>query len=126
MPVNGPTGGPVGPPAPTSTQSTQSTQTVDTQQQTPPLINTQDVSSLPAWVPERTRGRSVVDTTAPLTSDPVMQAALDRYRGRFESILHLDAMSLARGHQPWRDGDTLTDQQQKDLVRATTDLLKDT
>jgi len=128
MPVNGPTG-PVGPPAPgtaTSTSTSTATSTVEDPPRQQSIINTQDTSALPAWMPNRTRGQAVVDTTAPLTSDPVMQAALDRYRTRFESILHADAMSLARGHHPWQEGQQLTDQQQKDLVRATTDLLKDT
>ncbi len=122
MPVNGPTG-PVGPPAPSTTRTDT---TADPRLQQPPLINTEDTSALPGWQPNRSRAPSITDTSAPLTSDAVMQAALDRYRTRFESILHADAMSLARGQQPWREGDNLTDQQQKDLVRATTDLLKDT
>ncbi|MBL8951281.1 MAG: hypothetical protein JNK82_10920 [Myxococcaceae bacterium] len=122
MPVNGPAG-PVGPPAPLNTGSTQTVSDTAPQQA---LINTEDVSARPGWSPNRTRGRSIPEGTGPLTSDAIMTAALDRFRGRFESILHADAMSLARGQQPWREGDQLTQQQQRDLVRATTDLLKDT
>jgi hypothetical protein len=124
MPVNGPTGpSNAGPPRPTTTTETED----PTQLPTTQVINTEDTSALPSWMPNRTRApRTEVDASVPITSDTVMQAAIDRFKVRFDSILHVDAMSLARGHQPFREGDTLTDQQQKDLMRATTDLLKDT
>jgi hypothetical protein len=118
---------PIGPQRPQTTTSTTQTNdepVIDTPPQQP-LTNTQDESALPGWMPNRTRGRAVADPQAPLTSDAVMQAALDRYKLRFESILGQDAMSLARGRTPFGPGDTLSDVQQKDLMRATEDLLKD-
>ncbi|TNE49992.1 MAG: hypothetical protein EP343_09735 [Deltaproteobacteria bacterium] len=52
-------------------------------------------------------------------------SAVNNFDTRLRSILHHDAMSLAEGHTPFRNGDTLTDTQRNDLSDAAKDMLMD-
>lgn len=54
-----------------------------------------------------------------------LEASLNTYTARIESTLGHDAMSLARGKTPVREGDALTAAQQTELQNASTDFLKD-
>ena len=51
--------------------------------------------------------------------------AVNNFDSRLRSILNHDAMSLAEGQTPFRNGDTLTDTQRNDLQDATKDMLMD-
>ena len=53
-----------------------------------------------------------------------LEAALNTYTSKIETTLNHDAMSLARGKVPVREGDTLTPAQQTELQSASTDFLK--
>ena len=53
-----------------------------------------------------------------------LEAALSTYTTRVETTLNHDAMSMARGKTPVREGDALTPQQQTELKNASTDFLK--
>lgn len=53
-----------------------------------------------------------------------LEASLATYTSRIETTLGHDAMSMARGRAPVREGDTLTAQQQTELQNASTDFLK--
>lgn len=53
-----------------------------------------------------------------------LEASLATYTSRIETTLGHDAMSMARGRAPVREGDALTPQQQTELQNASTDLLK--
>lgn len=50
---------------------------------------------------------------------------IDRFQSRLESTLGHDAMSMARGRQPFRNGDTLSDAQMSELKDAAQDFIKD-
>ncbi len=98
---------------------------------------TPDTSSA-GWT-ARTGARGTVDTSvrAPSVSSADIQASLphpvrqavtaniDRLTSRIETTLNHDAMSLARGRTPVREGDPLTDAQQTELRNAATDFVKD-
>lgn len=53
-----------------------------------------------------------------------LEAALNTYTAKIETTLGHDAMSMARGRTPVREGDSLTAAQQTELQDATTDFLK--
>lgn len=53
-----------------------------------------------------------------------LEAALNSYTSKIETMLGHDAMSMARGRTPVREGDTLTAAQQTELQNASTDFLK--
>lgn len=53
-----------------------------------------------------------------------LEAALSAYNTRLEQALNHDAMSMARGRTPVREGDALTTAQQDELRNASTDFLK--
>ncbi|MDP1822691.1 MAG: hypothetical protein Q8L48_05600 [Archangium sp.] len=53
-----------------------------------------------------------------------LEAALNTYTSKIETTLGHDAMSMARGRTPVREGDTLTAAQQTELQNASTDFLK--
>lgn len=132
MPVTGP-GGPNTSPL----QGTGSTQRADEPQPTPAPVP-QPAAPATGWKPRQTgeyaaggdgfasapRGTSVQGTaTSPVQAK--VQQSVDKYQAKVELILHHDAMSLARGESPFREGDTLSDAQQKELQNAATDLLQD-
>ena len=89
------------------------------------------------WAP-RNSGQRALDLSLPkpVVSDadlratmpnPVrtaLEAALNTYTSKIETTLNHDAMSLARGRVPVREGDTLTAAQQTELQNASTDFLK--
>ncbi len=54
-----------------------------------------------------------------------LNQAIDRYTSRVQTQLHHDAMSLARGEQPFRNGDALSATQQDELKKASVDFVKD-
>lgn len=54
-----------------------------------------------------------------------MNSAIDRYTSRVQTELHHDAMSLARGEQPFKAGDALSTGQQDALKNASVDFIKD-
>ncbi len=53
-----------------------------------------------------------------------LEAALSTYTAKIETTLGHDAMSMARGRTPVREGDTLSPAQQTELQNASTDFLK--
>ena len=53
-----------------------------------------------------------------------LEASLNAYTSKVEITLNHDAMSIARGKVPVREGDTLTAAQQTELQNASTDFLK--
>lgn len=53
-----------------------------------------------------------------------LEAALSTYTARLETTLGHDAMSMARGRAPVREGDSLTATQQTELQNASTDFLE--
>ena len=53
-----------------------------------------------------------------------LEAALSSYTAKIETTLGHDAMSMARGRKPVREGDTLSAAQQTELQNASTDFLK--
>lgn len=54
-----------------------------------------------------------------------VNANIDRLNSRIETALGHDAMSMARGRTPVREGDVLTDAQQTELRNASMDFIKD-
>ncbi len=54
-----------------------------------------------------------------------LESALTAYTSRIEVTLAHDAMSIARGRTPVREGDALTTAQTEELQRATTDFVRD-
>ncbi|MDX2010325.1 MAG: hypothetical protein SFW67_09050 [Myxococcaceae bacterium] len=125
--VSGPTG-----PRPLTGTSTVSTPTpaAPTQPSTPSGTN--------GWAAGTGARGSVnpnVNTPAPNAADvqatlpnPVrtaVNANIDRFNSRLEQALGHDAMSIARGRTPVREGDVLTDAQQTELRNAATDFIKD-
>ncbi len=54
-----------------------------------------------------------------------MNSAIDRYTTRVQGELNHDAMSLARGERPVRNGDALSAAQQEELKKASVDFIKD-
>ncbi|MHB8877112.1 MAG: hypothetical protein ACYC8T_25735 [Myxococcaceae bacterium] len=133
MPVNGP-GGPSSSPVggPGSTARSDEPKPATTPAALPAAPTT-------GWKPRQTgeyaaggdgfasgpRGGKVSATATPPAVQAKVQQAVDRYQAKVEAILHHDAASLARGEAPFRNGDTLTEAQQKDLQSAATDLLQD-
>ncbi len=63
--------------------------------------------------------------TMPNPARQQLEASLKTYTTRVETTLGHDAMSIARGKTPVREGDTLTAAQQTELQSAATDLIKD-
>ena len=51
-----------------------------------------------------------------------VQASIDAFHARLRSVLHHDALSLAQGNTPFREGDTLSAEQQAQLQDAAGDL----
>ncbi|MFZ5446713.1 MAG: hypothetical protein ACOZQL_42390 [Myxococcota bacterium] len=64
-----------------------------------------------------------VQATLPNPVRQQLEAALNTYTARLETTLNHDAMSIARGRTPVREGDPLSDAQQAELQRASTDFL---
>ncbi|MBI3182730.1 MAG: hypothetical protein HYZ28_11385 [Myxococcales bacterium] len=66
---------------------------------------------------------------APPQASPAVEAsirtALDRYTARLESMFNPDAASLARGATPLREGEELTEAQESQAKKATTDFLRE-
>ncbi|MBL8918677.1 MAG: hypothetical protein JNJ54_07465 [Myxococcaceae bacterium] len=66
-----------------------------------------------------------VQATLPNPVRTAVNANVDRLTTRLEQALGHDAMSMARGRMPVREGDVLTDAQQTELRNAATDFIKD-
>jgi hypothetical protein len=66
-----------------------------------------------------------LQATAPNPVRQAVNANIDRLNSRIEVALGHDAMSMARGRTPVREGDPLTDAQQTELRNAATDFMKD-
>ncbi len=64
-----------------------------------------------------------LDATRPNPIRTALEQNLNTFNSRIEVALNQDAMSIARGRTPVREGDTLTDQQQTDLRNAAQDFL---
>ncbi|MBM4379740.1 MAG: hypothetical protein FJ086_10635, partial [Deltaproteobacteria bacterium] len=95
-------------------------------------VRTGDISSLPAGgTPAVSAGNalpSVHDAFEPAAQAswaPKVKTALDALDGRVRTLLHHDALSLARGHTPVREGDPLTPEQQDALEEAAKDFFLD-
>jgi hypothetical protein len=63
--------------------------------------------------------------TAPSPVRASMQTAIDRFTGRVEASLNQDAMSIARGKTPVKEGDPLSDAQRTELGNAANDFVRD-
>jgi hypothetical protein len=131
MPVNG-----IGSPStPRTTSTTSTSNTPATTGPTPqaPVANT-------GWTPGTNAPQRPLDLSLPrnvavseadlaaTAPNPVrtqLESSLNSFTNRVEVALNHDAMSIARGRTPVREGDTLTAQQQTDLRNATTDFIKD-
>jgi hypothetical protein len=71
---------------------------------------------------------SVGDRPSSTTQSPLdkkLEATLSTFQSRVEETLHHDALSMARGQSPWRNGDPISDVQRKALTGAATDFIKD-
>ncbi|MCU0695029.1 MAG: hypothetical protein MUC96_00720 [Myxococcaceae bacterium] len=66
-----------------------------------------------------------VQATLPNPVRTAVHANIERFNSRLEQALGHDAMSMARGRTPVREGDVLTDAQQTELRNAATDFIKD-
>ncbi len=66
-----------------------------------------------------------VQATLPNPVRAALEQSLSTFTSRVETALGHDAMSIARGRTPVREGDALTDAQQQELQDAATDLLRD-
>jgi hypothetical protein len=66
-----------------------------------------------------------VQASLPNPVRQAMQASVDKLTGRLETTLNQDAMSIARGKTPVREGDPLSAQQQTDLQSAAQDFVKE-
>ncbi len=62
--------------------------------------------------------------TAPNPVRDAINANIDRFNSRIETALGHDAMSIARGRTPVREGQPLTEAQLNELQSATSDFLK--
>ena len=62
---------------------------------------------------------------APTPAQLALMRAVDKYTGRVQGTLNHDALSLARGKKPVREGDELSEEQRAALNQATQDLVKD-
>ncbi len=65
------------------------------------------------------------EATLPNPVRQAMQASVDRFTGRIEATLNHDAMAIADGKRPVREGEPLSDAQQQALQAATQDFVKD-
>jgi hypothetical protein len=119
------------------------TGTVSSTTPTTPTAPTTPASSTQAtqangWAPGTgTRGTVNPNISSPASSAADVQATLpnpvrsavnaniDRLNSRIEVALGHDAMSMARGRTPVREGDVLTDAQQTELKNASVDFIKD-
>lgn len=95
---------------------------VDTKTWTPTAQAKTVDPTIPAHVPNA----ADVAATAPNPIRTAMQANIDTLNGAVERALGHDAMSLARGQRPYRNGDPITDAQRSALQDATTTFFKET
>jgi hypothetical protein len=128
MPISGP-GGPTGPRGVVPTAPKDSAEEVAAPESTLPTTPAGWTAAGPAKRPplnlELVPPPKVDMDALPNPVQAQVRTALDTYQKRIETTLHHDAMSIARGLTPTREGDPLTEAQQKELHDATTDLLKD-
>jgi len=129
MPVNG-----IGSPSTrTITPSTSTTSTDSTAATTPqaPVANqgwqagTNTQRPLNLNVPPPTVSAADLAATAPNPVRQSIEASLNTFNSRIETTLHYDAMSMARGATPTREGDPLTAQQNTELQNAASDFVRD-
>lgn len=130
MPVNG-----IGSPStPRTTSTTSTSNTTPTTGPTPqaPVTNqgwqagTGNNRPLDLSLPKNTSVSSAdLAATAPNPVRSGLEASLATFSNRVEVALNHDAMSIARGRTPVREGDTLTAQQQTDLRNAASDFIGD-
>lgn len=76
-------------------------------------------------IPKPQVSASDLAATAPNPARQQLEAALTSYTSKIETTLGHDAMSIARGKTPVREGDTLTAAQQTELQNASTDFIRD-
>lgn len=129
MPVGGPTG--PGNTASTSGAGQQPT-TVETPKQTLGSgVVGQNLPDLGSAAPPGPGGSgdafegSKLPTGGPNPIAQQQQVATDRFATRMNDILNTDALSLAQGQKPWRNGDPLSADQQKQLQNAAKDYVMD-
>lgn len=105
---------------------------------TPPATTTAEAPATPGWSAGNQSQRPV-DLTVPPPAVSVadmqasmpnpfkqaMQNNVDSFTRRIEVALNQDAMSIARGKTPVREGDELTAAQQDELLKASGDFVKD-
>lgn len=109
----------------TSTTPTAPTTATEAPQQTGWSAGTGPRGSVNANVSTPAPSAADVQATLPNPVRTAVNANIDRLTSRLEQTLGHDAMSMARGRMPVREGDVLTDAQQSELKNAATDFIKD-
>ncbi len=128
MPITGP-GGPTGP-RPTSNVSPTTSPTPAA-----PAAPPASPAAAQGWTPgsggnARQIGNAKIDLppaaqlAPPSTSQLQFQGALNTFTSKMEVALNQDAMSLAQGKRPVREGDALTPDQNKAMQDAATEFIK--
>lgn len=96
---------------------------------TPPATTTAPLSTVDATESSFTdrfvSGGGGLSSTIPSPTDKKLDAVLSTFQSRIEETLHHDAMSMARGQTPWRNGDPISSEQKSALTDATKDFVKD-
>lgn len=128
MPVNG-IGSPSRVSGPTSTTSTSDAKPAATVEPTPAntgwTAGTPTRPPLDLSLPRPAVSAADIQATLPNPVRASLEQSLSTFHSALESALGHDAMSIARGRTPVREGDVLTDAQQSELQDATVDFLRD-
>lgn len=123
MPVNG-----IGSPSAPRVASTTTQPSAPTGPTPPPQNNGWTPGSnhrpLDLSLPKHISSDADVRASMPNPVRAQLEAALATYTSKIETTLGHDAMSMARGRVPVREGDTLSAAQQTELQNASTDFLK--
>lgn len=129
MPVNG-----IGSPSTPRTTSTNATSSTGPTEATSAPVATTNAGwaatgsnnrPLDLSVPAPTVSQADLAATRPNPVRTSIEGSLNTFNSRVEVALNHDAMSIARGKTPVREGDPLSAQQQTDLRNAAQDFVKD-
>ena len=118
-------------PRTTSTNATSNTTPTTGPAPQPPVgnagwqANGNGIKPLDLSLPPPSVSQADLDATRPSPVRQQLEASLTTFNSRVETALNHDAMSIARGRTPAREGEPLSAQQQTDLRNAATDLMKD-
>jgi hypothetical protein len=114
--------GPGGTTATTTPTTTEPVTTPPSTTTTAPLSNL-DAGASP-FTDRFVSGSPGLTSTNPSPTDKKLDAVLSTFQTRIEETLHHDAMSMARGQTPWRNGDPISGEQKSALTDAATDFVK--